>query len=84
MKSSTGGVTHPPIEFQEPLESELRHFLDCIRQHKEPRTGIAEGFEVLKIIEAGYESSRTGQIVAMEPANPPKRSPDAVSSLLEQ
>lgn len=48
------------IPFQEPLILELRHFLDCIGKRNEPRTGIDDAIDALRVVEAGYESSRFG------------------------
>lgn len=61
-----GSTLRPNIEFQEPLYLELRHFLKCIRQRTEPLTGIKDGIDVLRIIEAAYESSRSDRTVMLE------------------
>ena len=53
------------MEFQEPLDLEIRHFLKCIQDRSEPTTGLADGLETLKIIEAAYESSRTGKTISL-------------------
>lgn len=58
-----GNIIHPKIEFQEPLYLELRHFLECIKERKEPDTGIKDGINVLRIIEAAYESSRSDKTI---------------------
>lgn len=60
-----GGVVHQKLEFQEPLDLEIRHFLKCIHDRSQPTTGLADGLETLKVIEAAYESSRTGKTVAL-------------------
>ncbi len=54
-----GNTLRPSLEFQEPLYLELSHFLECIRQRTEPLTGIKDSIDVLEIIEAAYESSRS-------------------------
>lgn len=61
-----GNTLRPNIEFQEPLYLEISHFLDCIRHRTEPLTGIREGIDVLRIIEAAYESSRSDKTLTLE------------------
>jgi UDP-2-acetamido-3-amino-2,3-dideoxy-glucuronate N-acetyltransferase len=41
-----------PINNDEPLREELRHFIDCIKERKLPKTDGREGLRVLKILEA--------------------------------
>ena len=61
-------------KFDRPLETELtvpendegarqrmlRHFLECVREGKEPLTSALSGFTNMLILDAIYESSRTG------------------------
>jgi len=44
---------------------QMEHFLDCVRNRKQPIPGATEGQAVLEIVDAAYESSRTGQAVAL-------------------
>lgn len=60
-----GSILHPNIEFQEPLYLELKHFLECVKHRKEPLTGIKDGIDVLRIIEAAYESSSLDKTIAL-------------------
>ena len=53
-----GGVHVPTIEFEEPLELELTHFLSAVRDRTEPLTGVGDGLDVLKTIAAAYQSSQ--------------------------
>lgn len=53
------------ITFQEPLVLELQYFLDCVQERSEPCTGINDAISVLRIIEAGYKSSRSDNIVTI-------------------
>ena len=57
---------YPNLEFQEPLYLELSHFVKCVQQRTEPLTGIEESINVLEIIEAAYESSRSDQTVILD------------------
>ena len=44
---------------------QIEHFLDCVRNRKQPTPGANEGQAVLEIVDAAYESARTGQAVAL-------------------
>ena len=45
-----------PIEKSEPLKEELRHFIECVHQRKNPLTDGHEGLRVLKILESAEKS----------------------------
>jgi UDP-2-acetamido-3-amino-2,3-dideoxy-glucuronate N-acetyltransferase len=45
-----------PLEEQEPLEVECRHFLECAATGARPRTDGAEGVRVLRVLAAATES----------------------------
>ncbi|MGZ4987056.1 MAG: Gfo/Idh/MocA family protein [Limisphaerales bacterium] len=47
-----GDVYVPYIKQEEPLRSECQHFLDCIRDGKQPTTNGRQGMELVKILEA--------------------------------
>ena len=42
-----------PVEEDMPLTRELRHFIDCIENGVRPRTPVAEGLAVIRILSAG-------------------------------
>jgi len=42
---------------------QMEHFINCIRKRTQPNPGILEGLEVLKIVDAAYQSSKSGQAV---------------------
>lgn len=44
---------------------QMAHFIDCIRARKQPVPGLAEGQAVLEIVDAAYESARTGEAVKL-------------------
>jgi UDP-2-acetamido-3-amino-2,3-dideoxy-glucuronate N-acetyltransferase len=46
----------PEISPNEPLNNECRHFLDCLKTHKQPLTGGEEATEVTRLILAALES----------------------------
>lgn len=58
-----GGVSTPPVTSNEPLLSECRHFLECVRDLREPRSGGASGLRVVLALEAAERSMRSGSTV---------------------
>lgn len=55
-----------PIEQEEPLTIELEAFLNSIKSRSKPLADGQAGFEALKIVEACYQSSRSGKRLEME------------------
>jgi predicted dehydrogenase len=54
---------------QEPLENECRHFLECIRERKTPRTDGENGVRVLQVLRAAQHSlASNGNPVQFPPA----------------
>jgi predicted dehydrogenase len=51
------GDTHSyQVSNEEPLRIECRHFLDCVRDGSEPRSGGASGLRVVRVLEALQQS----------------------------
>lgn len=48
------------IPAAEPLAEELRHFIACVRLSATPDTDATEGLGVLKVLDAGQKSMKTG------------------------
>jgi len=46
-----GDVHIPKIEMREPLKNQCKHFLECVRERKEPLTNGEEGLNVVRILE---------------------------------
>jgi predicted dehydrogenase len=46
-----GDILLPEVKFVEPLRRQAEHFIECIRTHKEPVTGIAHARTVVSILE---------------------------------
>jgi predicted dehydrogenase len=44
---------------------QMKHFIECVRTHSEPDVGMIHGRTALQIMDAAYESSRTGQAVRL-------------------
>jgi predicted dehydrogenase len=53
-----GDIHLPYIKQEEPLKVECQHFLDCIREGREPLTSGRQGLEVVRILEASSQSLR--------------------------
>jgi len=56
----SGDIRVPRFAPTEPLGVELAHFVECVRERREPRTGGAEGLRVVEILEAAQRSLRSG------------------------
>jgi len=55
-----GDITIPRLKPEEPLKAELSHFLECIREGKEPLTDGENGYQVVRIIEQVNKSLKNG------------------------
>jgi predicted dehydrogenase len=60
MSYRTGEAVPYPVDWVEPLKVECQHFLDCIRQGAEPRSGGRFSLEVLRVLEAAQRSLLNG------------------------
>ena len=61
------------LDKQEPLQLECLHFLECVRDHANPRTDGENGLRVLQILHAAGKSIREhGQPVASEKSVEPR------------
>jgi predicted dehydrogenase len=47
----SGDVSSPRISNEEPLRIECAHFIECIREGKEPRSGAESGLRVVRVLE---------------------------------
>lgn len=55
-----GDIYTPFLANAEPLQVECRHFLDCIAGNATPRSGGAEGLEVVQVLDAANRSLKDG------------------------
>ncbi len=55
-----GDIVSPQLSAEEPLRLELLHFVRCIVERTPPRTGIEGGLDVVRVLEAGQRSLRSG------------------------
>jgi len=61
-----GDVHIPRVDLTEPLGLECRHFVECIAEGRAPRSGAAEGLEVVRVLAAAQESlERGGATIAL-------------------
>lgn len=63
-----GDILIPKISLQEPLRIECLHFIECIRERKQPLTDGLGGLRVVKVLDAAQKSLKAGGApVAIEP-----------------
>jgi len=43
----------------------MRHFVECVRDRREPNETYEDGYIVNRILDAGYESMRKGEWVTL-------------------
>ena len=67
-----------PVTPSEPLAEECRHFVDCVRSRREPRTGGRSGLQVLRLLDAGERSLRAGGAPVRAGGDEPEIHPSAV------
>ncbi|MCL6429534.1 MAG: Gfo/Idh/MocA family oxidoreductase [Anaerolineae bacterium] len=51
-----------PVTWVEPLKSECQHFLQCIREGREPRSSGEVGARVVRVLQAAQRSLHNGQV----------------------
>jgi predicted dehydrogenase len=62
----TGDMWAPNLDQTEGLQTEARHFVDCIEHNKQPATDGQAGLRVLRILEAAEKSmTARGQLVEL-------------------
>jgi len=55
-----GDISIPRVALAEPLKAECEHFVDCIREGKQPLTGGRDGLAVIRALEAIDRSVKNG------------------------
>jgi predicted dehydrogenase len=60
----SGDVYSPRVSNEEPLRIECRHFLECIRDGAEPRTGAESALRVVRVLERLQHSLAESSYVA--------------------
>ena len=67
-KACSDGPTRldiPSRDFSECFDNEIRHFLECIETGAEPISSGRDNLGTLAVIEAVYQSAKTGQVVGV-------------------
>ena len=68
-----GDMHSPSIEHVEALQTECRHFIDCVRRDAAPITSGAFGLQVVQVLEAAERSLKSGGTVQRLTAAPARR-----------
>jgi predicted dehydrogenase len=55
-----GDIHSPRVAITEALQLEMRHFIECVRDGKKPRSDGEAGLRVVRVLEAGMRSLRSG------------------------
>ncbi|MEZ4501047.1 MAG: Gfo/Idh/MocA family oxidoreductase [Dehalococcoidia bacterium] len=63
-----GDIVSPFVAYQEPLQLEDSHFVECVAGHATCRTPGSSGLEVMRVLEASDVALATGREVRIEPA----------------
>ena len=64
MKKYTNDTeTDIPLNWQEPLKEELKHFIECVEGGRKPINSGEEACQVVRLCELALESSKTGREV---------------------
>jgi glucose-fructose oxidoreductase len=71
--SVNGKTVRKRIGKRDQFAPELLHFSDCILKNREPEPSGEEGLQDVRIVEALYESARTGKAVRIPPYEERKR-----------
>ena len=62
-------VKSVPIKFPPSMESAQEHFIRCIMEDKEPSVSANDGVEIMRLLDAIYESARIGREVEVRPVD---------------
>src|SRR5581483_2678668 len=64
-----GDIRSPRVPVTEALQLEMRHFIECVREGKKPRSDGEAGLRVVRVLEAGMRSLKAGGVrVSYRPA----------------
>ena len=60
-------IREAKIEKREPLMNEIEHFIECVKERKNPIVDGKAGLHALKVAIKALESAKTGQVLEVEP-----------------
>jgi predicted dehydrogenase len=64
LRVHSGDINIPRIDLTEPLRNECAHFIECIREHKTPKTDAENGWRVVRVLEAAQQSlEQSGAVI---------------------
>ena len=73
-------LSEPSIEEKDQFALEMDHMALCVQKNLQPHTPGEEGLHDQRILDALYESARTGKAVKIAPPPAPTRGPDPQES----
>ena len=73
-------VMEPTIEAKDQFALEMDHMAECVMKNRQPHTPGEEGLQDQRLMEAIYESARTGRAVKVQPPATPTRGPEPMES----
>ncbi|CAM4035770.1 Gfo/Idh/MocA family oxidoreductase [Cohnella lubricantis] len=62
----TPQVDHAGFDFRAAFQGEIDHFVDCVREGREPISPVEDGVEIMKILCGVYESARLGREIRFD------------------
>jgi len=65
-----GKTTRRRVGKRDQFAPELLYFSDCVLKNREPEPSGAEGLQDVRIVQALYESAKTGEVVELPPFEP--------------
>ncbi len=69
-------TVEPTIEEVDQFATEMDHMSECVQKDLQPHTPGEEGLQDQRIVEAIYESARTGRVVKLALPAKPTRGPE--------
>ncbi len=73
-------IIEPNIEEKDQFALEMDHMAECVMKNQQPHTPGEEGLQDQRLMEAIYESARTGRAVKVKPPTAPTRGPEPTES----
>jgi predicted dehydrogenase len=61
-----GSVSIPKIKLEEPLRLECKHFIECVKYRKQPRSNGQDGLKVLRVLRAAQDSLEKKRIIKID------------------
>ncbi|MEM3403510.1 MAG: Gfo/Idh/MocA family oxidoreductase [Nitrososphaeria archaeon] len=59
-------TTIPRIKYEEPLALELKHFIECVKEHKQPMVTGEDGVKATKIAQTALASNKLGSAIFID------------------